>query len=381
MKYFISAGEASGDLHASQLISSLKKIDSEASFMFLGGDLMAEQSGNDPIVHYRDMAFMGFVDVAVNLRKVLGNLSEAKSVLEKFHPDCLILVDYPSFNLRLAEHAVKLGILVYYYISPKVWAWKEYRVKTIRRLVKRMFSILPFEVDFYRRHNFKVDYVGNPTVNEIDMMLDSLPTRDEFMRDNNLEQSKPLIAILPGSRVSEIKTNLKLMIEAALRFKTHTPVVAAAPSIDTSLYDSIAPGVKRISGATHQLLAMSDAALVTSGTATLETAIIGTPQIVTYRSVGSKLVYNLFKHILKVKYVSLPNLIMDSCVVPELLLHQCTSDNIAALLSHIVSGGDERWKMLDGYKELRHRLGNKNAADTTAKIICDELKSGSGGRR
>lgn len=374
MKYFISAGEASGDLHASQLISSLRKVDFEASFVFLGGDMMAAKAGGEPIVHYRDMAYMGFVDVAINLRKVLGNLSKAKSMLEKSRPDCLILVDYPSFNLRLAGHAMKLGIPVYYFISPKVWAWKEYRVKTIRKLVRRMFSILPFEVGFYHRHNYEVDYVGNPTVNEIDKMLDTLPQRDEFTRNYGLDTSKPIIALLPGSRVSEIKTNLKLMVDAASRFSTHMPVIAAAPSIDASLYDSIAPGVRRISGATHQLVAMADAALVTSGTATLETAVIGTPQIVTYRAVGSKLVYNLFKHILKVKYVSLPNLIMDDNIVPELLLHQCTSDNISAQLSRIVSGGSGRTEMLDGYKELRRRLGNNNAADTTARIIYDDMK-------
>ncbi len=357
MRYFISAGEASGDLHASCLIRSLRQHDTDASFTFLGGDLMAAEAGTEPVVHYRDMAFMGFVDVVLNLRKVLGNLAAAKKALRDSGADCLILVDYPSFNLKLAEYAVsKLKIPVYYYISPKVWAWKEYRVKSIRRLVRRMFSILPFEVDFYRRHNYEISYVGNPSVNEVDAKLAALPGRVQFLADNGLD-SRPVIALLPGSRVSEIKTNLKLMVEAASRFERFQPVIAAAPGVDKSVYDTVAPGVKRVAGQTFELVAMADAALVTSGTATLETALIGTPQVVAYRAVGSRLVYNLFKHILKVRFVSLPNLIMDREIVTELLLHQCTADNLAGRLAAIVGGGSQRPQMLDDYRRLRERLG------------------------
>ncbi len=375
MRYFISAGEASGDLHASCLIRSLRQHDTDASFTFLGGDLMAAEAGTEPVVHYRDMAFMGFVDVVLNLRKVLGNLAAAKTALRDSGADCLILVDYPSFNLKLAEYAVsKLKIPVYYYISPKVWAWKEYRVKSIRRLVRRMFSILPFEVDFYRRHNYEISYVGNPSVNEVDAKLAALPGRVQFLADNGLD-SRPVIALLPGSRVSEIKTNLKLMVEAASRFERFQPVIAAAPGVDKSVYDTVAPGVKRVAGQTFELVAMADAALVTSGTATLETALIGTPQVVAYRAVGSRLVYNLFKHILKVRFVSLPNLIMDREIVTELLLHQCTADNLAGRLAAIVGGGSQRPQMLDDYRRLRERLGTGDAADTAAAEIVADLRT------
>ncbi len=375
MRYFISAGEASGDLHASCLIRSLRQHDTDASFTFLGGDLMAAEAGTEPVVHYRDMAFMGFVDVVLNLRKVLGNLAAAKKALRDSGADCLILVDYPSFNLKLAEYAVsKLKIPVYYYISPKVWAWKEYRVKSIRRLVRRMFSILPFEVDFYRRHNYEISYVGNPSVNEVDAKLAALPGRVQFLADNGLD-SRPVIALLPGSRVSEIKTNLKLMVEAASRFERFQPVIAAAPGVDKSVYDTVAPGVKRVAGQTFELVSMADAALVTSGTATLETALIGTPQVVAYRAVGSRLVYNLFKHILKVRFVSLPNLIMDREIVTELLLHQCTADNLAGRLAAIVGGGSQRPQMLDDYRRLRERLGTGDAADTAAAEIVADLRT------
>lgn len=315
---------------------------------------------------------MGFVDVLLNLRTVLGNLSAAKKGIEKFHPDALILVDYPSFNLKLASFAAKKGIPVYYYISPKVWAWKEHRVKSMKRLVRRVFSILPFEVDFFRKHNYEVTYVGNPSKNEVDRKLAGMPTAEEFRKKYSLDP-RPIIALVPGSRVSEIKKNLPMMLTAVEPLKEYQPVIAAAPAISPEIYSRLAPGVKLCSD-TFQLEHNSVAAIVTSGTATLEAALIGTPQIVTYRAVGSKLVYNIFKHILKVKFVSLPNLIMDRQIAPELLLHHCTPENIRRELIALLPGGESRERQLSDYAELRSKLGEHDAAMTTATYIVDDLK-------
>lgn len=372
MRYFISAGEASGDLHASHLITALKEHDPDAQFRFLGGDLMAAAGGVAPVVHYRQMAFMGFVDVLKNLRTVLGNLDSAKKSMAEFSPDALILVDYPSFNLRLAEYAAKRGIPVYYYISPKVWAWKEHRVKAIRRLVKRLFSILPFEVEYFRRHGYEVTYVGNPSKNEVDRKLAAMGGEQEFRLRYSLG-GRPLIALVPGSRVSEIRKNLPMMLAAVAGLDDYQPVIAAAPSIAPELYERLAPGVKRCDD-TLTLEYFSVAALVTSGTATLEAALTGTPQVVTYRAVGSRLVYNLFKHILKVKYVSLPNLIMDSPIVTELLLHQCTPENIRRELTALLPGGARRQRQLDDYARLHSVLGENDAAATTAAQIVNDLQ-------
>ena len=372
MKYFLSAGEASGDLHASQLMARLREADPSAEFSFLGGDLMAGVAGHTPVIHYRDMAYMGFVDVLLNLRKVLGNLSAAKESLAAMKPDCLILVDYPSFNLRLARYARELGIKVFYYISPKVWAWKEYRVKEIRKLVDRMFCILPFEPDFYRRHDYEVEYVGNPTREEMDAVKRSLPGCKEFLTSHGLPDT-PYVALVPGSRVSEIKANLPVMVEALKGNTGYKPVIAAAPAIDAGLYERFAPGIPRVEGFTHQLVAYASAALVTSGTATLETAVLGTPQVVAYRAVASRLVYNFFKHILKVKFVSLPNLIMDREIVTELLLHQCTPENLRRELERVLPGGDRHEEQLADYAGLYRRLGTSNASETTAAEIVKRI--------
>lgn len=373
MKYFLIAGEASGDLHASQLIKSLRAVDSQAEFAFLGGDMMAEAAGVTPIVHYKSMAYMGFVDVLLHLKSVLGNLSNAKSSLKSFSPDALILIDYPSFNLRIAKFAYDLNIPVYYYISPKVWAWKEYRVKDIKKFVRQVFSILPFEVDFYRKHGMQIKYVGNPTLNEVDEKLSHIISEEDFRLKNGLS-SEPVLALVPGSRISEIKSNLPYMVKAAENLKgVHVSVIAAAPGIDSKIYDEIAPGVKRITGQTFELMNYACAALVTSGTATLETALLGTPQVVVYRAVGSKFVYNVFKHILKVKFVSLPNLIANREIVKELLLHLCTVKNISENLNDIWLGGDKREAMIRDYVELRSLLGTSDAPMLTAQAIYSEL--------
>lgn len=373
MKYFLIAGEASGDLHASQLIKSLRKVDLQAEFAFLGGDMMAEAAGVAPIVHYKSMAYMGFVDVLLHLKSVLGNLSKAKSSLKALMPDALILIDYPSFNLRIAKYAYGLNIPVYYYISPKVWAWKEHRVKDIRKYVRQVFSILPFEVDFYRKHGMQIMYVGNPTLNEVDEKLSHIISEEDFRSKNDLS-SEPILALVPGSRISEIKSNLPYMVKAAENLKgVHLTVIAAAPGIDSSIYDEIAPEVKRITGQTFELMNYACAALVTSGTATLETALLGTPQVVVYRAVGSKFVYNVFKHILKVKFVSLPNLIANRDIVKELLLHLCTVKNISENLNDIWLGGEKREAMIRDYEDLRSLLGTSDAPMLTAQTIYSEL--------
>lgn len=373
MKYFLIAGEASGDLHASQLIKSLRAVDSQAEFAFLGGDMMAEATGVAPIVHYKSMAYMGFVDVLLHLKSVLGNLSKAKSSLKALMPDALILIDYPSFNLRIAKYAYGLNIPVYYYISPKVWAWKEHRVKDIRKYVRQVFSILPFEVDFYRKHGMQIMYVGNPTLNEVDEKLSHIISEEDFRSKNDLS-SEPVLALVPGSRISEIKSNLPYMVKAAENLKgVHLTVIATAPGIDSSIYDEIAPEVKRITGQTFELMNYACAALVTSGTATLETALLGTPQVVVYRAVGSKFVYNVFKHILKVKFVSLPNLIANRDIVKELLLHLCTVKNISENLNDIWLGGEKREAMIRDYEELRSLLGTSDAPMLTAQTIYSEL--------
>lgn len=373
MHFFISAGEASGDIHAADLIKELRQADPDATFTFLGGDLMAASAGHGPLIHYRDMAFMGFVDVAMNLRKVLGNLSTAKEALKAVKPDCLILVDYPSFNLKLAETAYERGIPVYYYISPKVWAWKENRLKPMKKLIKRIFSILPFETEYFARKGFEVKYVGNPSLHEVDRKLAALPNEKEFRQKHNLD-SRPIIALLPGSRVGEIKDNLPVMARAAASFKSCQPVIAASPAIDTELYRTLAPGIKFVTDSTFELVAFARAAVVTSGTATLEAALIGTPEVVVYRSVGSKIVYGIFERILKIPYVSLPNLIMDKKIVTELLLHQCTARAIQEQLIPLINDTPGRRRMLENYAGMRRRLGTSDPAKEAARTIVDDIK-------
>lgn len=376
MKYMLIAGEASGDLHASNLISSIRKLDPEAEFRFFGGDLMAKAARCRPEVHYEMMNVMGFSEVIRRLPQLLRNLKVAKRVVREFHPDVLILVDYPSFNLKLARYAKGLGVKVDYFISPKVWAWKEYRVRKIKKYVDNLYSILPFEVGFYKKRGYDVQYVGNPSVQEIDYALGHLPPRRHFVdRQGFADPEKPIIALLPGSRRSEIRHNLPLMIAAARRFPDYQYVVAAAPAVPEKYYREIAqdPGLQVVFGATPTLLKYSRAAVVTSGTATLETALIGTPQVVCYRGNGSRLTYKIMEKLLKVKYVSLPNLIVNNSIVPELLLHQCTPSAIARELSSLLQNSPRREWQLSGYKTMRRRLGNSVASEYVAELIADSL--------
>lgn len=371
MIYMLSAGEASGDLHASQLISALRSQDPQARFCFLGGDMMAQAAGCAPLIHYRDMAYMGFADVVRHLPQVRRNLAAATSLLHRVKPDALILVDYPSFNLRIAAEAHKIGIPVFYYISPKVWAWKEWRVKDISRLCRSVLSILPFEPEFFAAKGYdRCIYVGNPSVEEIDGRLAAAPSAAEFRAKNGLPD-KPIIALVPGSRVSEIRSNLPIMLDAIRPLlKKYQGVIAAAPGIDPALYPE---NIMRVEGQTTDLMAASAAALVTSGTASLEAALARVPQVVCYRHSGSRIFYTVMERILKIPYVSLPNLIAGREIVPELLLHKCTPAAALRALIDILPDHPGRDEQLRGYDLVRSALGNNHAAATAAAHIISSL--------
>lgn len=370
------AGEASGDLHASHLIKWIKEFDREADFRFFGGDLMAVEARRKPDLHYDMMNVMGFSEVLRKLPTLASNLRRAKRLLREYRPDALVLVDYPGFNLTLAKYAHRLGVPVHYFISPKVWAWKEYRVKTIKKYVNRMYSILPFEVPFYKKHGYNVTFVGNPSVQEVAYYMGHLPPKKHFVERQDLDSERPIIALLPGSRRGEIRNNLPLMIEAAKRFPEFQYVVGAAPAVSEKFYREIAqdPGLKLVFGCTPTLLKYSQAAIVTSGTATLETALIGTPQVVVYRANGMALSYKIMEKLLKVKYVSLPNLIVGNEIVPELLVHKCTSDSIARELSPLLQPSPRRDFQIQGYRNMQRRLGNSVAAEYAAELIVDSLR-------
>ena len=374
MKYFLIAGEASGDLHASHLIASLKQLDPQAEFRFLGGDLMAEQTGTQPIIHYRDMAYMGFADVVKHLGKILGFLGTARRAIDEWQPAAVILVDYPSFNLKVAKYAHNLGIPVHYFISPKVWVWKEWRVKDIRRYVNHMYCILPFEPDWYRERDYQATYVGNPTVQEVAQASKDFPDFAHFIEKFGLND-KPIIALVPGSRVREIRDNLPLMLQAAARHSEFQAVIAGAPSINDDLYSTVMgeQAVPVVRDATYPLVHHARAALVTSGTATLETALLDTPQVACYRFNGSKWSYNFYRRLLTGKYVTLPNLITDEPVIPELLMHLCTVDSIDDRLSRLLGDTPERAAMLDGYRRLADRLGTNVCTATAAQLIVQSL--------
>ena len=376
MKYYLIVGEASGDLHASRLLQSLMQYDPEAEFRFFGGDLMAKVGGTR-VKHYRELAYMGFVPVLLHLPTIFKNMKMCKEDIMRWKPDAVILVDYPGFNLSIAKFVKKnTNIPVYYYISPKIWAWKEWRIKAIKRDVREMFSILPFEVPFYeKKHNYKIHYVGNPTAEEIDNFRHVYSeSKDEFCQRNGLS-SKPIIALLAGSRKQEIKDNLPSMLEAARHFEDYQMVVAAAPSIAESYYkkylgDSEAKMVKT---QTYELLSHATVALVTSGTATLETALLNVPQVVCYETPVPKLIRFAFKHIIKVRFISLVNLIADKEIVQELLADRFSIRNIANELYRILPGQSSRERMLADYQLVRDRLGSEVAPDNAARIMVEKL--------
>lgn len=378
MKYYLIVGEASGDLHASRLMRSLKKYDELAEFRFFGGDLMAAEGGTR-VKHYKELAYMGFVPVLLHLDTIFSNMKRCKEDIVAWKPDVVILVDYPGFNLNIAKFLKKNTLIpVYYYISPKIWAWKEWRIKSIKRDVSEMFSILPFEVPFYeQKHKYPVHYVGNPTAQEVaEFRAGYHQTHEEFCRENNLDSRKPIIALLAGSRLQEIKDNLPAMIEVAERFEDYQMVLAGAPSIEDEYYDKFLEGtpVRVVKNKTYQLLSHTTAALVTSGTATLETALFNVPQVVCYETPLPKLIRFAFNHVLKVDYISLVNLVANKEVVPEMFADKFTIDGIANELYKIMPGQPARERMLAEYQEVLRELGSKVAPDEAASIMVDLLR-------
>ncbi len=366
MKYYIIAGEASGDLHASNLMKALKEKDTHIQFRFWGGDLM-QNVGGDLVKHYRDLAFMGFAEVLLNLGTILNNIKFCKQDIINYRPDILILVDYPGFNMRIAEFAKQNNIPVHYYISPQIWAWKENRIKKIKRDVDQMYVILPFEKEFYeKKHNFPVHFVGHP-------LLDALADRDQidiekFKKDNGLN-NKSIIALLPGSRKQEITKMLSVMLKMVDKFSDFQFVIAGAPSQDLEFYKKIIKNneVSIVENKTYDLLSISFAALVTSGTATLETALYKVPEVVCYK--GNEISYQIGKRLVKnIKYISLVNLILDKEVVAELIQDDFNEkrleDELYKILDH-----KKREKIFDNYYELEQKLGGKGASELTAELI------------
>lgn len=375
MKYYLIVGEASGDLHASNLMTALKEVDASAEFRFVGGDLMAAVGGTC-VKSYKDMAYMGFIPVLLHLRTIFRNMDYCKDDIVSWNPDVLILVDYPGFNLKIAEYIrAHTCIPIYYYISPKIWAWKEYRIKNIKRDVDELFSILPFEVDFYRKHQYPIHYVGNPCVDAVSAFLNSQNVdSQEFIRKHKLT-GKPIVALLAGSRKQEIKDNLTRMIAASKDFPDYQFVVAGAPGIEPDFYRNyMDEHTQIVFGETYSLLQHATAALVTSGTATLETALFRVPQVVCYYTAAGKLVSFLRKHILKVKYISLVNLIARKEVVTELVADGMTVPNIEKELRAILPSGVQRMRMLEDYDRLIAILGAPGASGRAAEQIAQLLR-------
>ena len=370
MKYYIIAGEASGDLHGANLMKAIKANDSEANFRVWGGDLM-EAAGGDLVRHYRDLAFMGFVEVLKNLSAILKNLSFCKNDIINFQPDAIILVDYPGFNLRIAKFAKKKGFKIIYYISPQIWAWKRKRVYQIKRDVDRMIVILPFEEAFYAKYDVRVDYVGHPLLDAL--AAEDVPSKVEFLKENKLED-KPIIAILPGSREQEITRMLEIMIQVVPAYDDYQFVVSAQQTLPLALFKKIIGNlpVKCLQGKTHDLLHHATAAMVTSGTATLETALIGVPEVVCYK--GNAISFEIAKRIVHIKYMSLVNLIMDKPVVKELIQGELKKENLVKELDLLLFDDSTQARLDQDYSDLKTILGQKGASQRAAKIIADELK-------
>lgn len=364
MKYYLIAGEASGDLHASNLMAALKEEDSEAEFRFYGGDKMAAVGGT-MVKHYRELAYMGFIPVLLHLPTILKNMKRCKADIAQWRPDVVILVDYPGFNLDIAQYVHAQGICkVFYYISPKIWAWKEYRIKNIRRDVDELFSILPFEVQWFKERNYNIHYVGNPCVDAVEGFRKALADKGA---PTTVKQQ---IAIVAGSRKQEIKDNLRMMLQAAATYNDYKLVIAGAPNIDAAYYQRYIPkGIEAELrfGETYQIVSESAAALVTSGTATLETAILGTPQVVCYATPVGKFISWLRKRILKVKFISLVNLVADREIVQELVADRMTHENMVKYLGDILPGRAGRQQMLDDYAEMNRILGPSGASKRAAQ--------------
>lgn len=367
-KYYIISGEASGDLHGSNLMKEMLHLESDLDIRFWGGDKMTAVGGTR-VKHIRDLAFMGFVEVLMNLRTILSNLDFCKKDIEAFQPDAIILIDYPGFNLRIAEWAKSKGIKVIYYISPQIWAWKQKRVFKIKKCVDEMYVILPFEKDFYKKFDYEVHYEGNPLLDAIEDYQNQKISGDEFRSKYELNE-RPIIALLPGSRKQEISKLLPVMLEAIEPYSDQYQVlIAGAPNMPLEYYQTFFKSYKPtiLSGVTYDIISNAEAALVTSGTATLETALLKTPEIVCY--VGSKISIEIAKRLIKIKYISLVNLIMDRLVVTELIQNDCNPTRIRKELSLILEGGDKRFSMLTDYDELQRKLGGSGVSKRIAQLL------------
>jgi lipid-A-disaccharide synthase len=376
MKYFIIAGEASGDLHGANLMKSLKLLDGEAEFLFLGGDLMQEQGGR-LLKHYREMAFMGAIDVIKNLGKIKANFNLCEQQLLENKPDVLILIDYPGFNLKMAEFAKINGIPVFYYILPKVWAWKEWRVKSLKSYVTELFSIFPFEVDFFRKHGAEVHYVGNPLLDAVSEVYTSPGNLISFRAENSLPD-KPIIALLPGSRAQEIRLMLPVMTRLAKEFREYQFVISGTSAIDPSFYGTFSndPSIPVIFGKTYELLRFAHSAIVTSGTATLETALLHVPQIVLYKMAGGKLGYRIFRFLfLKVSFVSLPNLILNKGFLKEFVMDEMKYSLIKPEAEKLIRNEEYREAIYISYEQLDKLMGDRGASDRAASKMVEILNS------
>ncbi len=371
MKYYLIAGEASGDLHAANLMKALKKLDTSAEFRFWGGDLM-QKVGGTLVKHYRELAFMGFIEVIYNLRTILKNIEFCKKDIDAYEPDVLIFIDYPGFNLRIAKWAKEHKYSTHFYVSPQIWAWKENRISAIKRDVDHMYVILPFEKEFYEeKHNYKVHFVGHP-------LLDAIATRqmvdvEKFKKEHNLD-SRPIIALLPGSRKQEISKMLKTMLKVTDDFKDHQFIIAGAPSQEPEFYAQFIKkkNVHLAIDKTYDVLSLSTAALVTSGTATLETALLKVPEVVCYK--GSSISYQIAKRVIKLEYISLVNLIMGREVVKELIQKDFNRKNLKIELQKILEP-EHRETIFNGYYELEKKLGGAGASEKTAKLILDSVNN------
>ena len=376
MKYYLVAGEASGDLHGSNLMKELKLADASAEFRFFGGDLM-QSVGGELVKHYREMAFMGLVNVILNLKTINRNLKFCKIDLLQFQPDVLILIDYPGFNLRIAGFAKQNNIKVFYYISPKIWAWKEYRVNKIKRVVDRMFTIFPFETEFYRKHNFEVDYVGNPTLDSIAEFRGKALTKKEFFEKNDL-YNRPVVALLAGSRVHEVKNLLPLMVEMAEQFKDFQFIIAGVTTINLEVYNKYIQNkpVKLIFGQTYDILNNAHTALVASGTATLETALFDVPQTVIYKMEGGWLVDVIFRNfVLKSIAASLPSIIMNKVIIKEFIQMKMTLKNVKAEMEKLLFDENYRQKILSDYDRLKEIMGEAGSSERAAQKMVGLLST------
>ena len=377
MRYYLIAGEASGDLHGSNLVRELKLQDSDAQFRFFGGDLMAAQAGVPPVLHYREMAFMGFIKVMMNLRAISRNMEKCKADIVDFKPDVIILIDFAGFNLRIAEFAKSIGLKTVFYISPKIWAWKTSRIKKIKKYIDKMLTILPFETEFYAGFNYPVEYVGNPLLDAIEEFKANDHQAEADFRKSNSLTDKPIIGLLAGSRKQELDLMLPVMIEVSRQFPEYQFVISGAPGLDRSYYTKVAGAdcnLPIIFGQTYNLLKFSRAALVTSGTATLETALFGVPEAVLYRIMAPNFLYRTGRKILKAKWISLANLIMGREIIRELVQMDCNPKTVAAELRKILDDEQYDAEFKHNYAELMQRMGSAGASQRAAKAVIKFLE-------